>query len=141
MTRRILILLALSCPASAAAQKFEPGEQNSLNVQTLSHMPLGRVFTVADVEIEQELSRPFAYVSRLHGTTKDAGTTIISVKNPERVVKLYDWRLPDPDQFPGKGGVTNRYFKLNGRYYNVQSLQFTPSSPNGDIGADRKSVV
>lgn len=132
--KRLALLLWLNA-APAAAQKFEAGEQTSLNVQVLSHIPLGRVFTVADVEIEQELSRPFAYVSRLNGTTNDAGTTIISVKDPGRAAKLYDWRMPDAASQKGKGGVTNRYFKLKGRYYDVQSLQFDPGTPLADAGA------
>src|SRR6185503_459965 len=39
---------------------FVPGTQGSRNIKLMSHIPLGRIFTVTDVEVEQELSRPYA---------------------------------------------------------------------------------
>src|SRR5689334_16939152 len=62
--------------------KFEPGGQSSRNIHLLAHIPLGRGFTTTDLEIEQELNRPYAYVSRMEGSTHSAGTSIINLKDP-----------------------------------------------------------
>ncbi len=128
-------LAATLGPAPASAQRFAPGEQSSRNVHVLSHIPLGRVFTVADIEMEQELSRPYVYVSRMHGTSNSAGTNIISIKDPSRATMLYYWRIPQPELHKGMGAMDNKYFKVKGRYYDVQSLQFNPGSPDADVGA------
>ncbi len=53
----------LAHPVSA---QYPPGEQGSTNLHVVSHVPLGGEFRVTDIEIEQELSRPFAYVSRFN---------------------------------------------------------------------------
>ena len=61
----------LAHPVSA---QYPPGEQGSTNLHVVSHVPLGGEFRVTDIEIEQELPRPFAYVSRfnaLGGLTLD----------------------------------------------------------------------
>ncbi|MBI4420673.1 MAG: hypothetical protein HY560_07590 [Gemmatimonadetes bacterium] len=101
----------------------------------MSHIPLGRVFTVGDIEIEQELSRPYVYVPRLHGTTSSAGFNIISVKDPARAKVLYYWRIENPELHQGIGALQNKYFKLKGRYYDAQSVQFAQGGPNADLGA------
>src|SRR5262250_1332540 len=60
LTPSLMMLVAVG---SAAAQNrvYEP-EKGSSNVHVLSHVPLGWKLTTADIEIEQELSRPYIYV-------------------------------------------------------------------------------
>src|SRR5262245_29083504 len=112
-----------------------PGGQGSSNVRVMSHIPLGRVFTVGDIEIEQELSRPYAYVPRLHGTTNSAGVNIISLKDPQRAKSIYYWQIEQPELHQGIGALQNKYFKLRNRYYDAQSVQFAAGGPNNDLGA------
>jgi hypothetical protein len=142
MLRYRLFLVALLMPWSAAtaqrsshADLFKPGEHGSRNIKVLSHLPLGRMFTVSDVELEQELSRPYAYVSRMHGSTNQAGFTIVDVKNPEKARAIYTWRIENPELHKGYGGLGPAYLKIKGRYYFAQSFQFTQGSPDADLGA------
>jgi hypothetical protein len=130
-----LALLLGVFPITAAAQR-PPGTQNSANVHVLSHLPLGRIFTVSDVEIEQELSRPYVYVSRMMGhLAPEAGFDIISVKDPSRARLIYSWRIPNAELHQGGGGMATSYFKARSRYYVVQSFQFNQSGPDADLGA------
>src|SRR5260370_918563 len=62
----LFITLTLSVCCTLSAQRA-PGAQGSRNVHVLSHLPLGRIFTVSHVKIDQQLSRPYAYLPR-HGT-------------------------------------------------------------------------
>jgi hypothetical protein len=142
MTQRFVILafIALAVPSVALSQHAPgemspPGMQGSRNVRVMSHIPLGRVFTVGGIEIEQELSRPYAYVPRLHGTTNSAGFNIISLKDPTKAQMIYYWQIEQPELHQGIGALQNKYFKTRGRYYTAQSVQFATSGPNGDLGA------
>ena len=45
---------------SRPGDQLPPGRRGAPNLHVLSHLPLGGYLHVADVEIEQELSRPFA---------------------------------------------------------------------------------
>ena len=105
--------------------------QGSRNVKIRSHIPLGRAFSTADIEIEQELARPYSYVSRMlvHGTD------IIDLRDPSKAKVLYSWRIENAELHQGNGGMDNKYFKLRGRYYDVQSFQFGQSGPDADVGA------
>jgi hypothetical protein len=49
-------------------------------------------FTVGDIEMEQELSRPYVYVSRLSALPHEIGFTVISLKDPQHATVIYDWR-------------------------------------------------
>ena len=111
--------------------KFIPGTQGSSNIHVLSHIPLGRAFSGTDLEIEQEPSRPYVYTSVMHQT----GTNIISIKDPARAVILWEWRMPNSELHTGYGAMDNKYFKLKGRYYDVQSLQFGVQGPDNEVGA------
>src|ERR1043166_4943273 len=98
ITAAVLVL-----PAGAGAQqsasngKFAPGEQGSRNIHVLSHVPLGRLFTVGDIEGEQELSRPYVYVPRMQGTTHSTGFSIVSVKDPKAAKTIYTWTMERPE--------------------------------------------
>src|SRR6185436_20605092 len=97
---------------------------------------LGRIFTVSDVEIEQELSRPYVYVSRMLGRfAPEAGVDVIDVRNPARARLLYTWRIPNAELHQGGGGMASAYVKKRGRYYLAQSFQFNQSGPDADLGA------
>src|SRR5438045_8746862 len=118
-----LSLVLLVAASSAFAQSHAPGAmsppggQGSANVHVMAHVPLGRVFTIGDIEGEQELSRPYSYVPRLDGTTHSAGMNIISLKDPARARSIYYWRIDQPELHQGIGGLQNKYFKLKTRYY------------------------
>ncbi len=109
-----------------------PGAQGTSNIHVLSHVPLGGYLHVADVELEQEESRPFAYVSRRFDPT---GFDIISVEDPENAQVIYRWRIENSSLHLGSGALDGRYFKHAGRYYYVQSFQFQQGGPDADLGA------
>ena len=112
-----------------------PGAERSRNVRVTSHLPLGRIFTTADIEIEQELSRPYVYVSKMQGTVAGAGFDIISIKDPERARVIYEWRIDNPTLHQGTGGTNPALLKSRGRYYLAQTFQFQATGPDADLGA------
>jgi hypothetical protein len=134
---RNVLFLTLSLgwylPGTVAGQNqtFAP-EKGSANVKVLSHIPLGWQYTIADIEIEQELSRPYAYVQRDFG---EAGFQIISLKDPTQAKVIYSWKIEQPELHTGRGGSDGHYFKLNGRYYYVQSFHFGQDGKDADVGA------
>ena len=88
----------------------------SANMQVVAHVPLEGYFSSAGVDVEQELSRPYAYVGRIMEWT---GFSIISLADPSRARIIYDWRLGQPAKHIGYGGENGRYFKLGSRYYYI----------------------
>ena len=111
----------------------KPGSDN---IQVLGHIPLGPRLSVADMDMEQELSRPFAYVARMvYGDEGDKGTDVIDISDPSRPKVIYRWRIEDQDLHLGNGGMDVKHFKWAGRYYFVQSLQFGQGGPDSDLGA------
>lgn len=130
--------LATGAPGEGVAQQYKasldpypPGEHFSRNMEVVSHIPLGAPLTVADIEIEQEMERPYAYVSRrvVHGFD------LISLKDPENAEVIYRWRMENAELHEGSGPLDGKYFKRDGRYYYIQSFQFSGASPNRDLGA------
>jgi len=111
-----------------------PGSQASPNVHVVSHIPLGRIFTVANIDMEQEMSRPYVYASR-YTKTADYGFDIISVKDPAKAHVIYQWRIQDAELHQGTGCLSGKYFKVGGRYYYAQGCQFGQSGPDADLGA------
>src|SRR5439155_26329866 len=132
--RSVAVLIAITGlgGGSRAAAQHAPGEERSANVHLLSHIPLGGQYRTGDIEVEQELSRPYVYVSRIY---TDAGFDVISVKDPARASRIYSWRIENPELHIGAGGSDGHYFKYQGRYYYVESVQVRQSGPDGDLGA------
>ena len=141
---RVLILATvtgLMAVGPVRAQKA-PGEQSSRNMHVLSHIPVGRgpnksgYQEILDVEIEQELSRPYAYVAHLRDKE---GFDIISMKDPARASIIYRWQMPNPELqagLPSRSGAFNpRYFKLKGRYYVALCFQYAQGGPESNLGA------
>jgi hypothetical protein len=129
------VVPALAQQSNATSGKYVAGAQGSSNVHVLSHVPLGRLFTVGDIEAEQELSRPYVYVPRMQGTTRSTGFTIVSVKDPRHAKAIYTWTMEQPELLRAYGGLQGKYFKLNGRYYYAQSFQILQGSPKTEVGA------
>jgi hypothetical protein len=136
----IMVAVALLTSTALSAQNNwrQPDAQSgakaggSANVDVLSHIPLGGFFRVTDVEIEQEVGRPYAYVS---GSRDRAGFSIIDLTDPEHAETIFRWTIEDVDLHEGLGGMDAKYFKTNGRYYFVQSMQFAQGGADADLGA------
>ncbi len=130
----ILVVVALS--ASAAAQQWTPDKPGSDNIEVLAHLPLGPILNVSDIELEQEMDRPYAYVGRMvYGFAGEKGMDIIDLHDPRNPKVIYEWRINDQDLHLPLGGMDVKYFKWDGRYYVVQSTQFGQGGPDGDMGA------
>jgi hypothetical protein len=122
--------------APVAAQEWTSLKPGSDNMDVLGHVPLGPQLSIADIELEQEMDRPYAYVARMvYGEVGPKGTDIINLEDPENPEVIYRWRIENQDLHQRTGGMDVKYFKLDGRYYVVQSLQFGQGGPNPDLGA------
>ena len=132
-----LLTVTLAVTATpAAAQEWTPLKRASDNIEVLGHLPLGPRLSVADMDVEQELERPFAYVARMqYGPVGPKGLDIIHIEDPEKPRLLYQWRIENQDLHLPTGGMDVKHFKWNGRYYVVQSLQFGQGGPDSDMGA------
>jgi hypothetical protein len=135
-------VLVVGVRAAAQAQRHQgvplwtPDRPGSDNISVIAHVPLGPPLSVADIDVEQELSRPFAYVSRMvYGYDGDKGLDIIDLTDERNAKVVYRWRIEDQDLHQGTGGMDVKHFKWNDRYYVVQSLQFGQGGPNSDMGA------
>ncbi len=138
--RGILALLALAAfPVAVLGQEgvpWNPMKPGSDNIEVVGHLPLGPKLSVSDLDIEQELDRPYAYVGRMvYGETGSKGLDIVSLADPEHPEVLYRWRIEDQDLHLRMGGMDVKHFKWNDRYYVVQSLQFGAGGPDPDLGA------
>ncbi|HZS61441.1 MAG TPA: hypothetical protein VFA43_19345 [Gemmatimonadaceae bacterium] len=134
------LLLATVIGASVVgAQTHHPpvGQEGSPNIHVVGHIPLGGDLHVTDIDIEQELARPYVYVSR--GVRQPAGFSIISVRDIKHGQAdpqlLYEWNIENPELHVGLGALRGRYFKTHGRYYYVQCFQFSQGTPDADLGA------
>lgn len=132
------LLLAALTAAGASAQDmpWTHSDPGSDNIDVLSHVPLGPPLSVADLELEQEVSRPFAYVGRMqYGGEGPMGMDVIDLSDENNINVLHRWRIENQDLHTGLGGMDVKFFKLGDRYYVVQSLQFGPGGPDADLGA------
>jgi len=133
----LIVLLAFSSNLANAQQDtpwttLNPGSEN---IEVLGHVPLGPMMGVSDLDLEQEMHRPYAYVTRkARAGLVDRGLDIIDLADPSNPKVIHKWRIENQDLHSGSGGVDTKYFKLDGRYYVVVGLQFG-TGPNSDLGA------
>lgn len=139
MRATVLIALAVATVLQAAptAAQWTPSKPGSNNIEMLGHTPLGVRLSVADLDLEQELSRPFAYVARMAYGSEGGpkGTDIVNLSDPTRPRVIYEWRIENQELHLPNGGMDVKNFKIDGRYYVVQSLQFGQGGPDYDLGA------
>ncbi|MEX2527082.1 MAG: hypothetical protein WEA09_05540 [Gemmatimonadota bacterium] len=143
LRRCLLVAAALSAttwlPQSAHAQgspQWTPTAPGSPNMEVISHLPLGPRLGVADIELEQELHRPYAYVARMqYGDDGPKGMDIVDLSDERNPEVIFRWRIENQELHQRTGGMDVKYFKLDGRYYVVQSVQFGQGGPNSDMGA------
>ena len=132
----ILILFGTVALPVGAQVPWSPLNPGSDNIDVVGHTPLGPRLSVSDIDVEQELDRPYAYVGRMvYGDIGPKGLDIISIADPENPEVIYEWRIENQDLHQRTGGMDVKYFKLNNRYYVVQSLQFGQGGPDSDMGA------
>ena len=134
MIRLLLLFAALYIvlPVRAQWTAHKPGSDN---IEVLGHIPLGPRLSVSDMELEQEMQRPFAYVGRMvYGEAGAFGTDIVDIEDPANPIVLLRWRIDDHDLHVPLGGLDVKYFKWESRYFVVQSFQFM-GGPNQDLGA------
>ena len=96
MTLRLTgVALALLLPGTVQAQGSESvaGKQSSANIHVMSHIPLAR--PIADIEVEQELNRPYAYLSG------EQGFVVVSMKDVTKARVIYEWHIENPELHKG----------------------------------------
>ncbi len=148
--RRASVLLAMAIvPAAAPTLQGQaapglPGDAppgvlpgvkigGSPNLHLVAHLPLGGYAQVSNVDVEQEPSRPYAYVAQILDHT---GFAIFDLHDLRNVKLIYRWTFENLALHqPFTGGVDGKYFKLNGRYYFILATQFHQGTPDADLGA------
>jgi len=136
----LIVLVSVAGLASgstlATAGQATAVEPGSDNIELVAHLPLGAELSVSDVEIEQELERPYVYIGReVIGDAGEKGMDILDLSDPHDPEVIYRWRIEDQDLHLGSGGKDIKYFKWDGRYYVVLSVQFGQGGPDHDLGA------
>jgi hypothetical protein len=133
------VLTATRAPAQVVDGAEDPQEytpRGTPNIQVVSHLPLGPRLSVADIELEQEMDRPYAYVARMQfGEAGPKGMDIVDLQVPSQPEVIYEWRIENQELHARTGGMDVKYFKWRDRYYVVQSLQFGQGGPDHDLGA------
>ena len=123
-----LMGVATLLPASPVVAQDDAEKRGSDNIEVVAHLPLGP--RVSDIEIEQDMDRPYAYVARQGG-----GLDIIDLHDPYNAKVLLRWRIEDMDIHIGSAGKDIKIFEYNGRNYVVHSVQFRQGGPDADLGA------
>ena len=128
-----IMLLTAAClawTALPAVAQTGPEARGSRNLSVVSHVLLEG--GSGNVEVEQEPSRPYVYLSKRTGP---GGFVVISLEEPDDPQVLYSWEIDAPASSPESGARDVAYFKLKDRYYLVQSFQFEAGHPEAGLGA------
>ena len=110
-----------------------PKHGGTPNIHMIAHVEVhpGASWKAADIEMEQDPSRPYVYVCGF--VNFDA--KIYDVRDPAHPKLVYTWTIENPELHRGIGAMDGKYFKVGNRYYYAQSLQFMQGSPDADLGA------
>ena len=132
----------LSTPLAAQAYHPDPapGEQGSSNIKVVAHLPLNVAapFNTSDIEIEQELSRPYVYLDHANeagAKSPRIGFDIVSIKDLSKPKVIYSWQIENAELHRGAGSLGPTIIKTKGRYYFFNGFQFRKGGPDADLGA------
>src|SRR3954465_4386059 len=111
VTAAMLVFLlwgAVDAHGQGVVPPADPGQKfgNSPNISLASHVQLAEYGAVTDLRIEQELSRPYAYVARRFD---QPGFAIISLKDPQHAHVIYNWHIENPEIHQGRAGMDAQY--------------------------------
>ena len=91
-TNRILMLeatlagLVLFATSSALAAQENAEVRGSDNIEVVAHVPMGAEGSVSDIEISQDMDRPYVYLGReVFGDISgmERGIDVIDIRDPE----------------------------------------------------------
>ena len=136
-TLAVLALAGLVAPASAqdpgstvpVADKKHGGSPNVRMIAHVVNHP--GAWKAADVEMEQEPTRPYVYVCGF----VNYDVQIYDVRDEAHPRRVAAWTIENPELHRGIGAMDGKAFKIGNRYYYAQSLQFFQGSPDADLGA------
>ena len=89
-TRRVAFAAAITAlfaglPHATDAQSWNPMQRGSESIEVVGHLPIGARLSVTDMDIEQEMDRPYAFVSRANIVGGgERGVDIVSLEDPEK---------------------------------------------------------
>jgi hypothetical protein len=127
-----LTTIALAQDPGASLTDFDKKRGGSDKVHRLANVPAHTgAWKAADVELEQDRNRPYAYLSGF----VNYDVTIYDLTNTSAPKQIYRWSIDNPELHRGIGAMDGKYFKVNGRYYFAQSLQFQQGTPDAELGA------
>ena len=130
--------MALLSSGSALAAQDNAETRGSDNIQVVAHVPMGAEGSVSDIEISQDMDRPYVFLGReVFGDISgmERGIDVIDIRDPGNPEVLVRWRIEDSELHVGAGGKDLKEFKWNDRYYVVLSTQFRQGGPDFDLGA------
>ncbi len=130
--------LALLAASSALGAQENAEKRGSDNIEVVAHLPMGAEGSVSDIEISQDMDRPYVFLGReVFGNISgmERGIDVIDIRDPENPEVLVQWRIEDSELHMGAGGKDLKEFKWNDRYYVVLSTQFSQGGPDYDLGA------
>ncbi len=137
----LAVLGAALIPTRAVLAQINEEERGSDNITVLAHLPLGEFRTISDVEVEQDMSRPYAYVGRQLASGRPPetlvarGMDVVDISDVENPKVLHRWRIENPDLHVGGGGKDIKIFSWKDRHYAVLAFQFRQGGPDADLGA------
>jgi len=136
----------VAVPTPAGAQ-VDPDERGTRNLKLLANVPLGGALPrdsrissglpglglrTGRVELEQELTRPFAYVTRRFAPT---GFDVVNLQDPEHARRHFRWTLEGSEGAEGDGAVDGKYFKVGPRYFYAVAFRFQEGGAYQDLAA------
>ncbi len=108
----VVTSFALLSDTRLDAQQWTPEKRGSDNIEVIAHLPLGADLSVSDIEIEQEMSRPFVYVAREILTGAGGmGMDVLDISDERNPEVIHRWRIENQDLHAGAGGKDIKYFK------------------------------
>ena len=97
-----VVAIALVGASGAPAVQWTADKPGSDNIELVAHLPLGADGSVSDIEIEQDMSRPYAYVAReVLGDIGEMGMDIIDLHDPYNAKVVHRWRIENQDLHVG----------------------------------------